>query len=153
KISVDSVFNIQSGTFLFEGSVHDRKNFPLKEYWEGIIRTLTYFITNWINLVGIFIAAYFFGIIEVIADPSYTAADVIMVGILGGLFGLLFYGFIFWLGFILAMLILDFLLMGTDKRLLYPVLIFEWLVVSAPFFYWLFKYAQWSFLVAICAFF
>ncbi len=105
------------------------------------------FLTNWINLLGIFIAVYLSSAIS----ELFISGDAI-VGFVGGLFGIIFYGFLFWMGFISAMFLLDFILMNKNKEKLRLKLLIEWGVVSAPFIYWFIQYTQWVFLVAVITF-
>jgi len=112
------------------------------------------FWTNWVNVVGIFMVVYLSAIIsELLKIESGTdIMGALGVGVLGGLFSLLVYGSIFWVGFLLAMFLLDMLLIGEDRKHLRLMLLIEWIVVSSPFLYWFFIYTQWIFAVAILAF-
>jgi hypothetical protein len=60
----------------------------------------------------------------------------------------------FWLGFFMLIGILDVVLFSFNKEPRYTnyKLALEWIVISSPFIYWLIKYNQWIFLVAILAF-
>lgn len=115
---------------------------------------LRIFWTNWVNVAGIFLVVYLSAIIsELLKIESGTdIIDALGVGILGGLIGILLYGSIFWIGFLLAMFLLDLLLMNEDHKHLRLKLLIEWIAVSSPFLYWFFIYTQWIFAVVIVAF-
>jgi hypothetical protein len=108
------------------------------------------FLTNWVNILFIFLATYLSIIISDMIDKQEGFA-YIPFSFFFSLYSILGYGFIFWLGFIIAMLLLDVLLIKNDENLLQMLLI-EWFLVSLPFAYWSIKYYQWIFAVAISAF-
>lgn len=116
---------------------------------------LKIFFTNWINLLGIFLAAYVFSIINALIEIRTTAdvGNALRVGFLGGLLGIILYGVMFWLGFIVCLFLLDIVLMNGNKKTLRVKLLIEWLLLSVPFIYWFIRYMQWIFLVAVIAFF
>lgn len=106
------------------------------------------FLTNWINLLGIFLAVY---LSAAISELFISGSPV--VGFIGGLFAIIFYGSVFWEGFIIAMFLLDFILLDKNKERLRLKLFVEWVIVSSPFVYWFIQYTQWIFLVAVITFF
>ncbi|MFN3664864.1 MAG: hypothetical protein ACK4S0_01820 [Sediminibacterium sp.] len=112
-------------------------------------------ITNWVNIVGVFIAVYIYGVINTLVDPEVAngTVDTLRLAFLGSLFGIVLYGMIFWIGYIVALIFLDFILIGKDEKNLYLKLMIQWGLISLPFIYWLFRYEQWVFLVAVIAFF
>ena len=119
---------------------------------------LKIFMTNWVNLVGIFLAAYLFTIITEIVKlfPNKLTSDEILnslfVGFLGGLFGILGYGLIFWLGFLLAIFLLDMILMSPKRENLRIKLLFEWIAISIPFVYWGIQYTEWIWFILVLCF-
>lgn len=112
-------------------------------------------LTNWVSIVGIFLATYLASAIsELIEIKSFNdLSNSLITGFLGGLFAIIFYGAIFWIGFFALMLLLDFVLMNENKKWLRLKLLIEWTIISSPFAYWFIQYKQWIFLVAIVAFF
>lgn len=106
------------------------------------------FLTNWINLLGIFLAVYLSS-----AVSELFISGSLVIGFIGGLFAIIFYGSVFWAGFIIAMFLLDFILLDKNKEWLKLKLFIEWTIVSSPFIYWFIQYTQWIFLVAVVAFF
>ena len=78
--------------------------------------------------------------------------QALRTGFLGGLFGIIMYGAIFWVGFAAAMFVLDIALLDKENKDLEVKLFFEWILISSPFIYWLIKYSEWIFLVAILSF-
>ncbi len=117
---------------------------------------LKIFMTNWVNVVGIFLGAYFFSIIAALVElEKFTTSEVLnslAVGFLGGLFGILGYGLIFWLGFLLAIFLLDMILMSPKTENLRIKLLIEWIVISLPFIYWGIQYAKWIWFVLVLCF-
>ena len=112
-----------------------------------MIIKLKIFLTNWINLSGIFLAVYLSTSIS-----GLIASGSARIAFLGGLFGIIFSGSLFWAGFIISMLLLDFILMNRNINQLNLKLFIEWAVVSGPFIYWFVQSTQWIFLVAIVGF-
>lgn len=106
------------------------------------------FRTNWVNLLGIFIAVIFYAVIRAYSTMSFSLFQALTSGVIL----VVLYGIIFWTGFIAALLITDFILL-KDKSNLKVMLLIEWLIISIPFIYWSIKYRQWIFLVAVIAFF
>lgn len=108
--------------------------------------------TNWINVLGIFLAVYLFGIASTLTERTTSLSDALYTGVVMGIFGIIFYGMMFWAGFIASIIILDFALIRKHWKNLNLLLLLEWLIISAPFVYWLILYSEWVFLVAILAF-
>jgi hypothetical protein len=113
------------------------------------------FLTNWINMVGIFIAVYLSTVISELLkiQSANDISSALGVGFLGGLFAIVFYGSIFWAGFAIAMFVMDFILMNKNKEQLRLKLLIEWILISSPFIYWFIQYTEWIFLVAVISFF
>ena len=74
------------------------------------------------------------------------------IAFLGSVFGIILYGAMFWIGFLVLMFILDMLLMNKQMKNVNSRLLLQWLIISIPFVYWLVKYSEWIFLVAVLAF-
>jgi hypothetical protein len=101
------------------------------------------YLTNWVNILGIFLATYISIVISDINNFPYT--------LFFSLYSIIGYGFMFWCSFLILILILDFILINSNNIIL-RILIIEWFIISIPFAYWCIKYNQWIFGVAIVAF-
>ncbi|WP_299462645.1 hypothetical protein [Mucilaginibacter sp.] len=73
-------------------------------------------------------------------------------GVVGGAILVLFYGAMFFAGFMIIMLFLDIILLRQNAKYLRVKLISEWILGSSPFVYWTVIYNEWIFAVAIVAF-
>lgn len=105
--------------------------------------------TNWINIVGIFLITYLYSFIRVIIETDFSIIQAMLSAlILVGLYGLLF-----WIGFLLLLIILDTILVVRAKEKLKTALFIEWVIISTPLIYWMIKYEQWIFLIAVITFF
>lgn len=105
--------------------------------------------TNWINIVGIFLITYLYSFIRVIIETDFSIIQAMLSAlILVGLYGLLF-----WIGFLLLLIILDTILVVRAKEKLKTALFIEWVIISIPLIYWMIKYEQWIFLIAVITFF
>lgn len=102
------------------------------------------FLTNWINIIGIFLISYLFLIIYEIKDFPFI--------LLSTLFVVIGYGMIFWVGFIVTIFILDFILFSRSMKFVYEKLFAEWIIVCTPFVYWIFDNEYPYFIVQIIAF-
>lgn len=113
---------------------------------------LKLFKTNWINVLGIFLAVYLFLIAVALANQENSFFSSLLAALIGSLVSILGYGLVFWVGFLAVLFILDILLLDTDAKNVTSRLLLEWAIISVPFAYWLVKYSEWVFLVAIVAF-
>lgn len=107
-------------------------------------------LTNWVNILTVYIFMFGWLFISELVPGIATLKDALY-----NTFGsLMVYYLPFWLGFSMLIALLDFLFFSIDKKPQYTnyKLFFEWLLISLPFVYWLIKYDQWIFLVAILAF-
>lgn len=107
-------------------------------------------LTNWVNILTVYIFMFGWLFISELVPGIATLKDALY-----NTFGsLIVYDLPFWLGFSMLIALLDVLFFSFDKKSQYTnyILIFEWLLISLPFVYWLIKYNQWIFLVAIFAF-
>ncbi|MGZ5245093.1 MAG: hypothetical protein ACXWW0_13975, partial [Bacteroidia bacterium] len=108
------------------------------------------FLTNWTNIVLIFIAVYLSAIISEIINNKEDAMDTFFIAVFEGLFAIIFYGSIFWVGFIISMFILDTIFFNRIFKLpLNWILAIECLLISSPFIYWFFEYETWIFLIGV----
>ena len=103
--------------------------------------------TNWINIVGVFLITF----IYVAISASLHSATFVQA-IFGAILSVGLYGMMFWAFFIAALIILDLLLIVKNKNNLTTKLLIEWLIISSPFIYWVVKYKEWIFLIAVIAF-
>ena len=113
---------------------------------------LKIFKTVWVNLLVIFLAVYLFLIISELLTSNEAIGNSLMIGFVGSLFSIFGYGLMFWLGFLIAILILDLILIKKEETNLTLKLLIEWLIISSPFIYWTFRYDAWVFLIAVLAF-
>ncbi|CAG5074757.1 hypothetical protein DYBT9623_05445 [Dyadobacter sp. CECT 9623] len=107
--------------------------------------------TNWINILGVFIAMLLYSIIfnQLNNDLGYN----IFQSIVGSLILICLYGMMFWGLFVVSLIVADLLLIVWDQKHLRQKLLIEWLIISSPAIYRLIKYQEWIFLVGIVAFF
>jgi hypothetical protein len=126
------------------------KFYPRNPIVIGIKQLLQILFTNWINLTVILLSTFVFSIINSMISVNFTLGQAVF----GSVYLVLGYGIMFWLGFFLLIGVLDLILFSVAKEPQYTnyKLAFEWLFISLPFIYWLIKYNQWIFLVAILAF-
>ncbi len=109
-------------------------------------------ITNWINLLGVFIVLFLYGIATNVSNPNPTLSQNFWQSILAILFGICINGILFWLLFIVSLIAFDLLFIVKDQNNLKVRLLIEWLLISLPFIYWVIKYNQWIFLMGVIAF-
>lgn len=107
-------------------------------------------LTNWINLSVIFFAVFVAGFISAMINDKFSFSEALF----GTAYSVVGYGMLFWLGFFILIGVLDIVLFSIMRQPQYVnyKLALEWLLISLPFIYWLIKYNQWIFLVAILAF-
>ena len=106
-------------------------------------------LTNWINVLGVFIAVFLYAIVLNITDENVSRN--MFQAVFAALFLIVGYGMMFWGVFIIALIILDLVLLRNKENLKMKLLV-EWLIISAPFVYWTVKYHEWIFVAAIVAF-
>lgn len=107
-------------------------------------------LTNWINLLGIFTAVFVYAIFLNISEVNISRS--IFQSIVASLILVCLYGVLFWSILIITLILFDFGLIIRNPSHLKIKLIIEWLIISIPFIYWIVKYQQWIFLVAIIVF-
>jgi hypothetical protein len=106
--------------------------------------------TNWINILGVFVATLIYAVILNHSDSNLSYN--IFQSIVAGLILICLYEMIFWGLFIISLIVADLLLIVWSQKLLKQKLLIEWLLVSSPFMYWVIKYQDWISLIAIIAF-
>src|SRR6185437_15514123 len=94
-------------------------------------------LSNWINLLTIFIVVYIAGFFSAIIHDKFAFNEALF----GTTYSIVGYGMIFWIGFIICILILDIILFGFNRKRQNATskLFIEWLIISSPFMYWLIK--------------
>ena len=127
------------------------KIFPNNTFALIIKQASQVFFTNWINLAVIFKSAFLFAFFNSIISVKFTVDEALF----GAIYLVLGYGIMCWIGFFIIIALLDVLLFSFNKEPRYTnyKLALEWIIISLPFIYWLIKYNQWIFLVAVFAFF
>jgi len=106
--------------------------------------------TNWINLIGVFIAVFIYAIVLNLNDTNVSRN--LFQSILPALILVCLYGILFWALFILLLVVLDLIFIVKDQTNLTAKLLIEWLIISSPFIYWAVRYREWIFVAAIIAF-
>lgn len=126
------------------------KFYPHNHFIRSIKKIFQIIFTNWVNLVVILLITFAFSVINSIINANFTFGEAIF----GSIYLVAGYGIMFWIGFITLIGALDMTLFSITKQIQYikHILVIEWLLISLPFFYWLVKYSEWIFLVAIIAF-
>ena len=107
-------------------------------------------LTNWTNLLGVFLVTLAFSCVLVSTDANLSYN--ILQTILAALFSVLGYGMLAWVLFIALLVILDLVFIIPIKENVRTKLLIEWLIISVPFIYWAVKYDEWIFIAAIMAF-
>jgi hypothetical protein len=105
--------------------------------------------TNWINLIGVFIAVFVYAIFLNLTDTNVSRN--LFQSILPALMLVCLYGFLFWVLFILLLVLLDLIFFVRDQTNLTVKLLIEWLIISSPFVYWAVRYQEWIFMAGIVA--
>lgn len=105
--------------------------------------------TNWINIVGVFIAVFLYAIVLKLIDEN--ASRNMFQSVFASLILVFGYGIIFWGLLIVSLIVLDLLLFIRSQNNLKAKLVIEWLIISSPFVYWAIRYKEWIFVAAIVA--
>jgi hypothetical protein len=108
-------------------------------------------LTNWINLLGVFLTSLAFLIVVALTDPNLSYN--IFQAILAALFSVLAYGIMAWALFIVSLIVLDVILIVPNKKRLKTMLLIEWAISSCPFIYWATIYHEWVFMADVIVFF
>ena len=106
--------------------------------------------TNWINLIGVFIAVFLYAIVLNLNDTNVSRN--LFQSILPALILVCLYGILFWALFIILLVVLDLLFIVKDQTNLTAKLLIEWFIISSPFIYWAVRYREGIFIAAIIAF-
>lgn len=126
------------------------KYFPNNPAISNIKQVFKVVFTNRINVLVIFVSVYLFGFFSAIINEQFSIGEAIF----GTTYGIVLYGMMFWTGFIMCILVLDIVLFSfyTEPKYTTYKLAIEWVLISSPFIYWVVRYNQWIFLVAVLAF-
>jgi len=126
------------------------KYFPNNPVISAVRQVFKVFFTNRINVLVIFVSVYLFGFFSAIINEQFSIGEAIF----GTTYGIVLYGMMFWIGFIVCILVLDIVLFSfhTEPKYTTYKLAIEWVLISSPFIYWVVRYNQWIFLVAVLAF-
>lgn len=108
-------------------------------------------LTNWINLLGVFLTSLAFLIVVALTDPNLSYN--IFQAILAALFSVLAYGIMAWALFIVSLIVLDVILIVPNKKRLKTMLLIEWAIICCPFIYWVTIYHEWVFMADVIVFF
>lgn len=111
-------------------------------------------LTNRINLIGVFIAVLLCGIVHNCLIDDQVSRNLFQA-IIAAFILVCLYGIIFWIGFLLAILILDLILIVPDQKKLKLKLFAEWVIISTPIVYFslIYERQRLMFLIAIIVFF
>ncbi|AQW96832.1 hypothetical protein [Elizabethkingia anophelis] len=96
--------------------------------------------TNWINIIGVFTVLFLYTTIYELIEPNVSRN--IFQAMIASLIGICLYGIMFWVGFIIMLIILDYVLIIPNPKDLKLKLLIEWIVISSPFVYWAIKYPE-----------
>jgi hypothetical protein len=107
--------------------------------------------TNWINLLGVFLVTLVYFTVSTLLDPNLSYN--ILQAILAALFGVLGFGMVAWIPFVIALIVFDLILNVKNQNSLKAKLFIEWIVISSPFIYCAVKYSEWVLIAAIITFF
>ena len=109
-------------------------------------------LTNWVNLLGVFLAVFLYSVIYGLIDPNVSRN--IFQSIIASLISVCLYGIMFWTGFLILITILDLVLIIPNPKNLKLKLIIEWIIISSPLVYWsiLYERRRVTFLIAVIVF-
>lgn len=117
---------------------------------------LSILLTNWIHLLGFYMATYFslilFKLFGLEGAENESWSETLLTSILAIPLLFMLYGPIIIGGFYTAILVLDivgFNLKSTNTLL---ILILQWIIISAPFVMWASEYEYWLWLALIMSF-
>lgn len=107
-------------------------------------------LTNWVNLLGVFIPTFLYTIINSCFNYSATLGQALF----GAFLLICLYGIMLWGGFLLSLILLDSVLIIPSTQYLRIKLIVEWVIISSPILYWTIKYERQRtlFLIAVISF-
>lgn len=87
--------------------------------------------TNWINLLGVCLTLFIYSLLNSMIGFKATFIQALF----GAFLLVCLYGILFWIGFITALILLDFILIIPNRGNLKLKLLIEWLIISIPFIY------------------
>ena len=107
-------------------------------------------VTNWINILGVFLVTLFYSVIlsQFNNDLNYN----VFQSLVAALIVICLYGMMFWGLFVASLIVLDLLLIVKSQNNVRQKLLIEWALISSPFIYWVIRYGEWIFLIAIITF-
>lgn len=108
------------------------------------------FLTNWVNVLGIFIVALGYAIVSNYYDENVSRT--VLQAVIASLILVCLYGLMFWGILIASLAILDWLLIRKNDKSLKVKLVIEWFIVSSPFIYWTIRYHEWIFSATVLIF-
>jgi len=103
--------------------------------------------TNWINIIGVFIAVFLYAIALNLIDTNVSRN--VFQSVLPALILVCLYGLVFWVLLILLLVILDLLLIVKKTSNPRVKLLIEWLIIGSPFTYWAVRYGQGIFIAGV----
>jgi hypothetical protein len=106
--------------------------------------------TNWISFVGVFVVVLFYAFI--LNQNNDNVTYNVFQAIVAALILTCLYGIMFWGLFMISLVVLDLLLIVRNQDNLRIKLLTEWVLISAPFIYWVIRYKQWIFIAGVLAF-
>lgn len=108
--------------------------------------------TNWINILGVFIAVLIFSTVRNLVDTEISRT--VFQAFFATLILICLYGLLFWLSFAVCLILLDLILIVKNQGGLRSRIFIEWFIISTPFIYWavIYERQRWLFLVAVFAF-
>ena len=139
-------FVLPVGVILFLLPFIANKIFPNNIFVSSIKQVFQVLLANWINLIIILVSTFLFAFFNSIISVKFTVGEALF----GATYLVLGYGILFWTDFFIVIVLL--FSFNRQPRYTNYKLALEWIIISSPFIYWLIKYNQWIFLVAILAF-
>ncbi|RNI30025.1 hypothetical protein EFA69_10915 [Rufibacter immobilis] len=109
-------------------------------------------MSNWVNVLGLVITVYLFTFLMMFVISPEQDNDRMSIWLGGTLILIFGYGFIVWLGFLTAIILLDIFLIVPSRIRLKEKLLLEWLIIILPFIYWAFEYDYWLWLMLATSF-
>lgn len=99
--------------------------------------------TNWIHLVGFYLATYLTIVVGEFFDPTEGWEPIVLTGFVAALMLFIVYGYVIIGWFYLAILIMDIGAFSWKNNWTKRTLILEWIIISTPFIFWAVEYKYW----------
>ncbi len=119
-------------------------------------RTLKIISTNWVHLVGFYVTSYFslilFKLLGLEGYTTNTWAQTLCPDLIMLLYFVFFYGLMFLIGLLVALIIMDSIAFNVTKNRTKLILFLEWIIIIPPFIMWAFDYDFWLWLTLIISF-